>query len=81
MAAGLPDGSAALPDNSLAAIAPTIARSLQSNDSFRTIHKTQVRQHTLRICSLISGSMCGRHDMAGDAIAWLQRCGLSTPDI
>jgi hypothetical protein len=58
MAAALPDGSAASPDSSLAAIAPTIARSLQSNDSFRTIHKTQVPQHALGTCLPINDSMC-----------------------
>jgi hypothetical protein len=48
MAAAIPDGSAALPDSSLAAIAPTIAHNLQSNESFRAIHQAQVLHGLLR---------------------------------
>jgi hypothetical protein len=47
MAAAVPDGSAALPDSSLAAIAPTITKNLQSNASFRAIHQAQVPLHWL----------------------------------
>ena len=79
MAAALPDGSAALPDGSLVEIAPTITRSLRSNDSFRTIHQTQVPQHVFHTCLPISDSMCWRHDMAGKAVAWFAKTCLMDP--